>query len=316
VRWKMLMPTTDVALPAPSTVRAMPAWRQNLHLRRPLAVASILLVLLILWSIVATIVEAPAAVAQLSGHGGNPDLTAILARSWSITRPLLPSPLQLTEELWKDLLDYPITSPRSLVYHAAVTLEVAVAGFVLGAAIGIGLAIAVMQSALLRRGLQPWLIAWQCVPVIATAPMIAVLIGNLGFGGFVPKTVIAASVCFFPITINMVRGLQSPETIQFELMQIYSASPIQIFRKLRWPASLTYLFPGLKVGMALAITGAIVAELPTGAQAGLGARLLVASYAGYMMLMWATLVVACVTAGLAVGVIGIVEHMALRRRQQ
>lgn len=296
----------------------MPNWHRalRLRLRRPLAIATILLVLLILWSIGATVVEWSAALAQLSVNGGHPGFTATLARSWAITRPLVPSPVQLAGELWKDLAGYRVTSPRSLIYHAAVTLEVAVAGFMLGMAIGIGLAIAVMHSALLRRGLLPWLIAWQCVPVIATAPMIAVIIGNVGFGGFVPKTVIAASVCFFPITINMVRGLQAPETIQLELMQIYGASPLQIFNKLRWPASLTYLFPGLKVGMALAITGAIVAELPTGAEAGLGARLLVASYAGYMMLMWATLIVACVTAGVAVGVISLVERWALRRRQR
>ena len=80
--------------------------------------------------------------------------------------------------------------------------------------------------------------------------------------------------------------------MQMELLRTYNACGTQIFRKLRWPAAIPYLFPALKVAMALAITGAIVGELPTGAQAGLGARLLIASYNGLMLLMWATLVVA------------------------
>jgi NitT/TauT family transport system permease protein len=99
-----------------------------------------------------------------------------------------------------------------------------------------------------------------------------------------------------------------------ELLRTYNASPAQVFAKLRWPAAIPYLFPALKVAMALAITGAIVGELPTGAQAGLGARLLIASYNGLMLLMWATLVVASLVAGLSVGVLTAIERALPRFR--
>jgi NitT/TauT family transport system permease protein len=106
----------------------------------------------------------------------------------------------------------------------------------------------------------------------------------------------------------MVKGLRSAGSAQTELLRTYNASRGQVFTKLRLPASIPYLFPALKVALALAITGAIVGELPTGAQAGLGARLLIASYNGLMLLMWATLIVASLTAGLAVGVLALIER--------
>ena len=137
--------------------------------------------------------------------------------------------------------------------------------------------------------------------------------GSLGLSGLLPKAMIAASLCFFPVTVGVARGLAAAEPIEFELLRTYSATRAQVFRKLRWPASLSYLFPSLKIAMALAISGAIVAELPTGAQAGLGARLLLASYNGLMLMLWATLVVACLTAGLATGIIGLVERLVMGR---
>jgi NitT/TauT family transport system permease protein len=97
-------------------------------------------------------------------------------------------------------------------------------------------------------------------------------------------------------------------------MRTYSATPLQVFAKLRWPASLTFLFPSLKVAAALALTGAIVAELPTGAQAGLGARLLAGSYYGQTLQIWAALFMAAFLAWLATGAVGLAEA-ALRRRR-
>jgi NitT/TauT family transport system permease protein len=112
----------------------------------------------------------------------------------------------------------------------------------------------------------------------------------------------------------MCKGLRSAGSAQLELLHTYNASQWQIFRKLRWPAAIPYLFPALKVAMALAITGVIVGELPTGAQAGLGARLLIASYNGLMLLMWATLIVASLTAGLSVGALTLIERSMPRFR--
>ena len=102
----------------------------------------------------------------------------------------------------------------------------------------------------------------------------------------------------------MVKGFRSPDTMQLDLMRTYNASGAQIFAKLRWPVSMAFLFPSLKVAVALAVTGAIVAELPTGAQVGLGARLLAGSYYGQTMMMWGALVLASL---LAITLIGCVR---------
>ena len=120
----------------------------------------------------------------------------------------------------------------------------------------------------------PWIIASQTIPILAIAPMVIVVLGSLGFTGLVPKSLISMYLCFFPVTIGMVKGLTSPEPMQLDLMRTYNASTSQVLWKLRFPASVPFLFTSLKVAVAIALTGAIVGELPTGAVAGIGARLL------------------------------------------
>jgi NitT/TauT family transport system permease protein len=139
------------------------------------------------------------------------------------------------------------------------------------------------------------------------------VLGSLGFVGLVPKAIISAYLCFFPVTIGMVKGLNSPEPIHLDLVRTYNATSRQIFWKLRWPSSLAFLFASLKVAVALAMVGAIVGELPTGAQAGLGARLLSGSYYGQTVQIWAALIVAAVLAGLSVAAVGLVQRITLYR---
>ena len=126
----------------------------------------------------------------------------------------------------------------------------------------------------------PWIIASQTIPILAIAPMVIVVLGSIGLTGLVPKSLISMYLCFFPVTIGMVKGLTSPDPMQLDLMRTYNASTAQVFWKLRWPASVPFLFASLKVAIAIALVGAIVGELPTGAQAGIGARLLNGSYYG------------------------------------
>jgi NitT/TauT family transport system permease protein len=111
----------------------------------------------------------------------------------------------------------------------------------------------------------------------------------------------------------MVKGLTSADPIHLDLMRTYSASMAQTFWKVRWPSSLRYLFTSLKIAVALAITGAIVGELPTGAQAGIGARLLSGSYYGQTVQIWAALIVASLLAALAVSAVGLAAALATRR---
>ncbi len=120
-------------------------------------------------------------------------------------------------------------------------------------------------------------------------------------------------LCFFPVVVGMVKGLRSPEPILIDQMRTYSASATQIFFKLRLPSSIPFLFASLKVAIALSVVGAIVAELPTGGQGGLGARLLSGSYYGQITMIWAALIVASVVSALLVTLIGFFERLALRR---
>lgn len=228
----------------------------------------------------------------------------LIAGTLSAERPLLPAPHQVIQTFAKDVFGWPITSPRSLVYHSWVTLSATFVGFLLGATFGIILAVLIVHARTLQKSLLPWIICSQMVPILAVAPIVIVVLGAIGLRGLLPKAIISAYLCFFPVTIGAVKGLSSPDPIQRDLMRTWSATPAQIFWKLRWPSAVPFLFTSLKVSITISLIGAIVAELPTGAQAGIGARLLAGSYYGQTIQIWAALVAASV---LAVGLIGIVS---------
>ena len=238
----------------------------------------------------------------------------IAAATMSQGRPVLPAPHQVATELFESVFMLPVNSPKSLVYHAAVTAFAAGVGFVFAFVLGIALAIGIVHVRTLERSLMLWIITSQTVPVLAIAPMVVVVLGNVGLTGLLPKALIAGYLSFFPISTGMVKGLRSPDPMQRDLMRTYSASGAQVFRKLRWPAAMAFLFPSLKVAATLALVGAIVAELPTGAQAGLGARLLTGSYYGQTQQIWAALIMASLLALLAVGVIDGARLAMLRAR--
>ena len=228
-------------------------------------------------------------------------------------RPLLPTPQQVAGALVNGIVQPP-TSPRSLIYHAAVTAESAAAGFAIAFVLGIGLAIAIINVRILDRSLMPWIIASQTVPTLAIAPMVVVVLGNIGLTGLMPKALIAAYLSFFPIVTAMVAGLRSPERIQLDLLRTYAAGSWDVFAQLRWPASMGFLFPGMKIAATLAVVGAIVAELPTCSQAGLGARLLAASYYGQTLQLWAALVMASLLAVVVVAVVDGARSLLIRAR--
>ena len=233
----------------------------------------------------------------------------IVAAALSLDRPILPAPHQIAGELVSSILAQPLASPRNLLFHAGVTAGGAAMGLVLALLAGIVLAIGIVHVRLLDRAIMPWVVASQTIPILAIAPMVIVVLGNAGITGWLPKALIVGYLSFLPITIGMVTGLRAADPMQRDLMRTYSASTLQTLAKLRWPGSLAFLFPSLKVAVALALTGAIVAELPTGAQAGLGVRLLAGSYYGQTLQIWAALVVAAVLAMLATGLVGAAERL-------
>ena len=228
----------------------------------------------------------------------------LIAGTMSAERPLLPAPHQVIQTFADDVFGWPVTSPRSLVYHGWVTLSATFVGFLLGATFGIILAVLIVHVRTLQKSLLPWIICSQMVPILAVAPIVIVVLGAIGLRGLLPKAIISAYLCFFPVVIGVVKGLTSPDPIQRDLMRTWSATPAQIFWKLRWPSAVPFLFTSLKVSITISLIGAIVAELPTGAQAGIGARLLAGSYYGQTIQIWAALVAASV---LAVGLIGVVS---------
>jgi NitT/TauT family transport system permease protein len=227
-------------------------------------------------------------------------------------RPVLPAPHQVAQDLYQSVFGTPVDSKRSLVFHAGVTVSATVLGFLFGAVLGILLAVGIVHLTVLDRSLLPWIIASQTVPILAIAPMIVVVLGNVGLSGLLPKAIISMYLCFFPVTIGMVKGLRSPDPLQLDLMRTYNASPAQVFWKLRWSAATAFLFASLKVAIAVSLVGAIVGELPTGAQAGLGARLLSGSYYGQTIQIWSALIMASLVGVALVLLVGGVERAVMR----
>jgi len=233
--------------------------------------------------------------------------------TWAQARPRLPAPHQLAIELWQATVVKKITSKRSLVFHAWVTLSATLLGFGIGTGLGILLAVGVVHSRVMDMSVMPWAIVSQMIPIIALAPMIIVVLYSIGVQGILPKAVISAYLSFFPVIVGMVKGLRSPDMMELDLLSTYHASNAQGFWKLRLPASMPYLFTSLKIGIAASLVGAIVGELPTGAVAGLGARLLAGSYYGQTVQIWSALFMAAILAATLVGLLGVIERATLKR---
>jgi NitT/TauT family transport system permease protein len=239
-------------------------------------------------------------------------VSELIAGTMEAERPLLPAPHQVLLTFLDGVFGYAPNAPRSLIYHSAVTLSATLLGFVLGALLGVALALMIVHSRVLERSLLPWIICSQMVPILALAPIFIVVLGAIGLQGLLPKAIISAYLCFFPITIGMVKGFTSPDLMQMDLMRTWSSSPRQVLAKLRWPSAVPYLFASLKVAITISLIGAIVAELPTGGEAGIGARLLAGSYYGQTVQIWAALVAAAVLASALIGLVGLAERITAR----
>jgi NitT/TauT family transport system permease protein len=252
----------------------------------------ILLVMIVAWYIAAILMNMELVRGAFEREETSYSLMDLIAGTLDAERPLVAAPHQIVMQFIDLVFGYPPDSPRSLLYHSWVTLS---ATFVL------------------EKSLLPWVICSQMVPILAVAPIIIVVLGSIGLRGLLPKSLISAYLCFFPVTIGMVKGLTSPDPIQRDLMRTWSATPWQVLWKLRLPASVPFLFTSLKVAITISLVGAIVAELPTGAQAGIGARLLAGSYYGQTLQIWAALLAAALLAAILVGVTGWAERWVLRR---
>ena len=280
---------------------------------RFLPVTVVVAVIVLLWCGFTVVLNAPFERDQAARAGTQLSTGELLRKTMVQERPVLPAPHQVVEEIWKTTALKKITSKRSLVFHGWITLSSTLLGFVMGTALGILLAVLIVQSTVLDKSLMPWIITSQTVPILAIAPMIIVVLNAIGISGLFPKALISAYLSFFPVAVGMVKGLRSPDPMHLDLMRTYNASRAQVFWKLRWPSAIPFLFTSMKVAVAISLVGAIVGELPTGAVAGLGARLLTGSYYGQTIQIWSALISAAVLAALLVMLVDIASRIVQRR---
>ncbi|HEY6629341.1 MAG TPA: ABC transporter permease [Acidimicrobiia bacterium] len=202
---------------------------------------------------------------------------------------------------------------------ALLTLREAFVGFLIGGAIGFGLGVLFVRSTTAERAFMPFVVASQTVPIIAIAPMVVIWGGRLSVPQWLTVSVIAAYLTFFPVVINTVRGLRSPEPTSMELMRSYASTPRETLWKVQVPSALPYIFTALKVSAAASVIGAIVGELPSGFRGGLGRDLLQFSqqFAAAPQKLFAAVVLAGLAGIAFVGLITLTEHrlVAASRRQ-
>ena len=278
-----------------------------------LPVLAVVAAIFVVWYVAAAILNMPWERDQAERAGTEFVLTDALAGTMAQERPVLPAPHQVAVELWNTTVEKKITSKRSLVYHGWITLSATLLGFLFGTVLGILLAVGIVYNRAMDMSVMPWVIASQTIPILAIAPMIIVVLNAVGVSGLLPKALISTYLSFFPVTVGMVKGLRSPEALQLDLMRTYNASAGQSFWKLRLPASMPYLFASMKVAVAASLVGAIVGELPTGAVAGLGARLLAGSYYGQTIQIWSALIAAAILAATLVAIVGLAGRIVERR---
>jgi NitT/TauT family transport system permease protein len=205
-----------------------------------------------------------------------------------------------------------------LLHKAAFTAKEAIAGFALGAVIGFALGVALVHSRPLQRGFLPYIVASQTIPILAIAPMVVVWVNPklpANMQGWGAVAVIAAYLTFFPVVINTLRGLQSADAHALDLMRTYAASRWTVLWKLRVPASLPYVFSALRIAATASVVGAIIGELPSGLQSGLGGAII--NFNQYYSIepqeLWATNIVAALV-GIAFFVVVVAAEKAIVRR--
>lgn len=202
----------------------------------------------------------------------------------------------------------------SVLFSAALyTFREAIVGFLFGATFGLLLGVLFTHFNLLERGCMPYVVASQTVPILAIAPMVIIWLK----AGWFSVAVIAAYLTFFPVTINTLRGLRSPNPMALELMHSYAASTWDVLWKLRFPAALPYIFTAFKISATASIVGSIIGELPSGIRDGLGGAILNFNqyYISGPERLWATIVVSAAVGIAFYAIVTVVEIVVLRGRK-
>ena len=275
----------------------------------------------------------------LRGIGRGAIFVLVLAALWGLwegyrwlwlktgwTRPFVVSDItmphlhEIVQQLFKPATTYGPLLITILWHSALFTAKEAFAGFVIGATIGFLLGVLLSQFRVLQRGVLPYVVASQTIPILAIAPMVVVGLGNLRINGWTPDdwmrvAVIAAYLTFFPVTVNTLRGLQSADPRAIELMHSYAASGWAILWKLRVPSALPYLFSAFKVAATASVVGAIIGEAPSSIPDGLGGAII--NFNQYYSLeprnLWATNLVAALLGISFFLAVVVAEKLVVRR---
>ena len=203
-----------------------------------------------------------------------------------------------------------------LLWHAALfTAKEAAVGFAIGATVGFALGVVLAHFSVLQRGLLPYIVASQTIPIIAIAPMVVVGLGSYEIPAWFRVAVIAAYLTFFPVTVNTLRGLESVDPRALELMHSYAAGKWAILWKLRVPAALPYLFSAFKIAATASVVGAIIGEAPSSIPDGLGGAII--NFNQYYTLkpenLWATNVIAAALGITFFLIVVVVERLVVKR---
>ena len=285
----------------------------NAAVARVFPIATVVAAIMIVWYGFTVYLNAPWQIERYEKASIEWQMEDLVRDTMTLDRPILPAPHQIVIEIWQTTVEKKITSKRSLIYHGGITLSSTLLGFLMGTVLGIGLAVSIVENRAMDKSLMPWIITSQTIPILAIAPMIIVVLNSVGLTGLLPKALISTYLSFFPVVVGMVKGLRSPDPMHIDLMRTYKASRMQLLWKLRLPASVPFLFASMKVAIAISLVGAIVGELPTGAIAGLGARLLAGSYYGQTIQIWSALISAACMAAILISIVGIISHITLKR---
>jgi NitT/TauT family transport system permease protein len=276
-------------------------------------VLTITAIIIVIWYIASILLNAPFQRDQDKRDDVVSRTTAeFIMATWAQPKPTMPAPHQVAEALYKNVFTVKVTSARSLVYHSWVTLSSTLLGFAMGTVLGVLIAVGIVHVPALDKSFLPWIIASQTIPILAIAPMIVVVLSSINITGILPKALISAYLSFFPVAVGMVKGLRSPEVMHLDLVHTYNATRWQTFWKLRVPASIPFFFTSIKVAVAASLVGAIVGELPTGAVAGIGSKLLAGSYYSQTIDVWAALIAGSVVAVLLVTIVDIAAKLVAK----
>jgi NitT/TauT family transport system permease protein len=272
-------------------------------------VLTIAALIVVAWYVAAILMNAPFQRDQDKRDGVTSTTSELVAKTLSQPKPTMPAPHQVVENLYKNIFTVKPWSARSLVYHAWVTLSSTLLGFAMGTILGVVIAVGIVHVPALDKSFLPWIIASQTIPILAIAPMIVVVLAAVNITGILPKALISTYLSFFPVAVGMVKGLRSPEVMHLDLVHTYNATKWQTFWKLRVPASIPFFFTSIKVAVAASLVGAIVGELPTGAVAGIGSKLLAGSYYSQTIDVWAALIAGSIVAVLLVTIVDVAARL-------